>query len=369
MKQKYKIALIGTGYIGKTHALAYRSVNSVFPDLPELEMALVVDIDEAAGRAFASQFGFAGFSTNWRDAISNPDINIVAIATPNHLHKEMAIAALQADKHVYCEKPLAVTLADSEAMADAARKANVQTLVGYNYLCNPALQLARKLILSGRIGRPLFFRGVNDEDYMADPLTPHSWRCEQAKAGAGTLGDLATHMISLAQFLMGNFIQVSGRTYTAHARRPSAAAPMEYKPVENDDVVSILVEFEGGARGELSSSRIAWGRKNRLAIEIHGEAGTILFDQERLNELQIYESSQEGEAQGFRTILIGPSHPPYGAFIQSTGHQLGFNDLKVIEVRNLLEGVTGMTRCYPAFEDALGVERVIDDVLKSPPMA
>nr|WP_321510321.1 Gfo/Idh/MocA family oxidoreductase [uncultured Hyphomonas sp.] len=359
MKQKYRIALIGTGYIGKTHALAYRSVNAVFPDLPELVADLVVDIDETAGRAFAAQFGFARFSTDWHDAVSDPEIDIIAIATPNHLHKDMAIEALRAGKHVYCEKPLAVTIEDSEAMAEAARNASGQTLVGYNYLCNPALQLARKMIESGRIGRPLFFRGVNDEDYMADPMTPHSWRCERAKAGAGTLGDLATHLISLSQFLMGDITHVSGRTYTAHARRPVADEPEVFRAVENDDVVSMQVEFEGGARGELSSSRIAWGRKNRLALEIHGERGTILFDQERLNELEVYFSSDDSEGQGFRKILIGPTHPPYGAFVQSTGHQLGFNDLKVIEVQNLIEGIRGGKPTYPSFEDALKVEQVI----------
>ena len=359
MKKKYGIALIGTGYIGKTHALAYRSVNAVFPDLPELSTELVVDINEAAGRAFAAQFSFKNFSTDWHEAVFNPDIDIVAIATPNHLHKDMAIEALRAGKHVYCEKPLAVTIEDSEAMAEAARNAPGRTLVGYNYLCNPALQLAKKMIESGRIGRPLFFRGVNDEDYMADPDTPHSWRCEKAKAGAGTLGDLATHLISLSQFLMGDITHVSGRTYTAHTKRPVAEDPEVFRTVENDDVVSLQVEFEGGARGELSSSRIAWGRKNRLAFEIHGEAGTILFDQERLNELEVYDASEANEGQGFRKILIGPAHQPYGAFVQSTGHQLGFNDLKVIEVRNLIEGIVGDKTCYPSFEDALKVEQVI----------
>src|SRR5690606_31560340 len=151
--------------------------------------------NEDAGRTFASQFGFESFSTNWQDAITRDDIDIVAIATPNHLHAEMAIAALEAGKHVYCEKPLAVKVEDAAAMAAAAAIYPGRTLVGYNYLCNPVVHLAKQLISEGRIGKPLFFRGVNDEDYMADPQTPHSWRCERHKAGPGTLGDLATHLI------------------------------------------------------------------------------------------------------------------------------------------------------------------------------
>lgn len=365
MTKAYKIALIGTGYIGKTHALAYGSINRIFPDAPQLTQELVVDINERAGLAFAKQFGFARFSTNWRDAVGDPEIDIVAIATPNFLHKEMAVEAIRAGKHVYCEKPLAVTLEDAEAMAAAARESGVQTLVGYNYLCNPALQLAKQLISEGQIGRPIFLRGVNDEDYMADPLVPHSWRCERAKAGAGTLGDLAAHLISLSQFLMGDITSASGRVYTAYEKRPAADGSGKMHAVENDDVVSMMVEFADGARGELSSSRVAWGRKNRLAVEVHGEQGAIIFDQERLNELEIYFKSEDGRTAGFRKILSGPEHEPYGAFVQSAGHQLGFNDLKVIEVRNLLAAISGKKAAHPSFEDALTVERVIDRVLRS----
>jgi len=365
MVRDYRIALIGTGYIGKTHALAYNSVNVVFPDAPRLVRRLVVDINEQAGRAFAAQFGFEQFSTDWRQAVTDPEIDIVAIATPNYLHRDMAIEALKAGKHVYCEKPLAVTLEDAEAMAAAARASGGRTPVGYNYLCNPALRHAKKLIADGAIGRPLFVRGGDDEDYMADPCVPHSWRCERAKAGAGTLGDLAAHLISLAQFLMGDITDISGRLYTAHPRRPLASDPRESLPVENDDVASMMVTFENGALGELSSSRIAWGRKNRLAVEVHGERGTILFDQERLNELEIYTAGHGGEPTGFQRILSGPALPPYGAFIQSSGHQLGFNDLKVIEVRNLLASIVSGEPAYPAFEDALKVERVIDRAMRS----
>lgn len=365
MKRTYNIALIGTGYIGKTHAIAYQGVNVVFPETPRLTRKLVIDINEDAGRTFADQFGFEGFSTDWRDAITRADIDIVAIATPNHLHAEMAIAALEAGKHVYCEKPLAVTVEDAAAMAAAAALYPGRTLVGYNYLCNPVLQLAKQLISEGRIGKPLFFRGVNDEDYMADPQTPHSWRCERKKAGPGTLGDLATHLISMSEFLMGEITDVSGHLFTAHPSRPSPADAATQLPVENDDIVSMVVAYQSGARGELSSSRIAWGRKNRLAFEIHGERGSILFDQERLNELEVYTSGGAENTVGFQKILAGPAHEPYGAFIKSTGHQLGFNDLKIIEVRNLLIGLESEAPPYPAFEDALRVEQVISSVLRS----
>ncbi|PCI44619.1 MAG: myo-inositol 2-dehydrogenase [Alphaproteobacteria bacterium] len=365
MTESFGIALIGTGYMGKCHALAYNAVNGVFSDCPKLRLEMLCDINSDAGRQFAEAFGFKQFSTEWRDALTNPAVDIISITTPNGLHKEMALAALAAGKHVYCEKPLALTLADAGIMAVAARKSGLKTLVGYNYLYNPAILNAARLIKEGAIGRVYFFRGVNDEDYMADPALPHSWRCEVKKAGTGTLGDLAVHLVSLAHLLMGNITQLTAQTYIAHKNRLLEDHPDKTGTVDNEDIASAFVSFESGARGELSSSRSAWGRKNHLTFEIHGDAGMITFDQERMNELRLYSSHDKPEDQGFRIILTGPEHPPYASFIASRGHQLGFNDLKTMEVANLLRGLAGRDELYPDFDDALRIERVIHGMVRS----
>lgn len=323
-----------------------------------------MDVDKDVAKSFAEDFNFLRSSVNWQDAVKGENIDVVAIAAPNLLHKDIAIAALENGKHVYCEKPLSTNLQDAELMAEAATKHNRGTLVGYNYLCNPMLELSSRLIKEGHIGRPYFFRGVNDEDYMADPNIPYSWRCEKEKAGPGVLGDLATHLINLAEFLMGDIIEVVGKTFIANSER-TVPGTLEVKSVENEDIASSIVTFVNGARGEISSSRTAWGRKNRLSFEIHGDAGMITFDQERMNEIKLYKHEYGSRQNGFKTIMAGPDHLPYDAFVQSAGHQIGFNDLKTIEVRNLLLGLTGQTKLYPTFSDALKTERVIDALLRS----
>jgi predicted dehydrogenase len=286
------------------------------------------------------------------------------VTTPNRLHREMALAALEAGKHVWCEKPMALTLAEAEAMAEAAERAGVVTLVGYNYLRNPAVEHARRLIEAGRIGRVVHFRGVVDEDYQADPELPWSWRARVAEAGLGTLGDLGCHLVSVACTLVGPIESLVAETATVHATRPlpdgSARAA-----VENEDVASALVRLEGGATGVLASSRSAWGRKNRLDWEVHGTAGAIAFEQERMNELRLFVAEGPAAEQGFRTILTGPAHPPYGAFVPAPGHQLGFNELKVIEAAELLRAVASGGRAYPDFRAALAFERVIHAIARS----
>lgn len=360
----FKIALIGTGYIGRTHGLAYNNVNRVFPDTPPLKCQLVVDNNESAAKKFAQEFGFENFSTDWKDATDSDDVDIVAIAAPNFLHKEIAVRALENGKHVYCEKPLSTNIEDAELMLTAANMSKGKTLAGYNYICNPIVQLAARLLKEGEIGRPYFFRGVNDEDYMADPNLPFTWRCEKEKAGFGVLGDLKTHLINLAQYLMGDITEVTGQIFTAHEfRRPENSNAK--RRVENEDIASSIVTFRNGAKGELSSSRSAWGRKNRLAFEIHGDNGMISFDQEKMNEIEVYKNDGPEHLRGFRRVLASPSHEPYSAFIQSAGHQLGFNDLKTIEIRNLLQGLVGDLPLYPTFTDAIKTERVIDAVLQS----
>jgi predicted dehydrogenase len=251
-------------------------------------------------------------------------------------------------------------------MAAAARSAKrCVTLLGYNYIKNPAVQTARKLIADGLIGDILDFRGHVDEDYMADPQLPWSWRLRAADAGLGTLGDITCHLISLAHETVGPISRLTSILDIVHKARPLPDGSGKTGAVENDDIAHALVRFANGARGVLASSRIAHGRKNVLRIEVHGSKGMIVFDQERLNELQLYTADGPKETRGFRTILTGPAHQPYGLFCPAPGHQLGFNEVKVIELAHLLRAIMGEERAHLSFEEGLGIERVVHAIARS----
>jgi predicted dehydrogenase len=353
------IGLIGTGFIGKAHALAWRQARAVMGDLPEVRLELLCDVPQERAAAMAGQFGFARATAEWRDLVSDPAVDIVSITTPNGLHREMAEAALAAGKHVWCEKPMALTLSDAEAMtaAAAAAAAGRVTLVGYNYIRNPAFRHAQKLVAEGRIGRPVHFRGWVDEDYQADPDLPWTWRARRAEAGLGALGDLGCHLVSMMEGLMGPVAALVADTQVVHETRPLPGGGRA--AVENEDTATALLRFASGAAGSLSTSRSAWGRKNRLDWEVHGTNGMIAFAQERMNELQLYVNEGPVAEQGFRTILTGPAHPPFGQFVPAPGHQLGFLDLKTIEAADLLRAIAGGPAAEPDFAAALGFERVI----------
>ncbi|MCV6574724.1 MAG: Gfo/Idh/MocA family oxidoreductase [Cohaesibacter sp.] len=353
-----KIGLIGTGYMGKCHALAYRNAKAVFGNLPDLKLEMLCELPLDRAATFAEQFGFARHTDKWQELVTDPDIDIVSITTPNKFHKEMALEAIKAGKHVWCEKPLALTLQDAQEMTDAARTAGVKTQVGYNYLKNPIIQEAKRLIQSGAIGRLLHFRGVVDEDYQADPALPWTWRATKADAGLGTLGDLGCHLVSVAYELVGPIESLVADMQTVYPTRPMPDGNGVGK-VENEDIASALLRFENGITGTFSSSRSAWGRKNHLIWEIHGDKGMLAFTQERFNELQLYQNEGPIGSQGFKTILAGPAHTPYQNFSPAAGHGLGFNELKVIELAGFLDAITKDGKAQPDFEAALEFEKVI----------
>jgi predicted dehydrogenase len=358
------VGLIGSGFMGKCHALALGAVGRVFGDVEAPRLELLCDAPEARAAEMAAQFGFARATSDWRELVADPAVGLVSITTPNRLHRAMALAAIAAGKHVWCEKPMALTLAEAEEMAGAADAAGVVTIVGYNYMRNPAIAHAARLVEAGAIGRVVHFRGFVDEDYQADPELAWTWRARAAEAGLGALGDLGCHLVSLASALVGPVESLVAETATVHATRPLADGSGR-AAVENEDVASALVRFRGGVTGVLSASRSAWGRKNRLDVEVHGTKGTIAFEQERMNELRLFVSEGPAATQGFRTILTGPAHPPYPAFVPAAGHQLGFNDLKVIEAAELLRAIAGGRRAHPDFRAALEFERVIHAIDRS----
>lgn len=350
--------------MGKTHAMAMRSVRAIFGDVPEVRLELLCDTpaDQAAARA--EQFGFARATSHWRDLLADRSVDIVSITTPNNMHKEMAIAALEAGKHVWCEKPMALTLNDAIEMTAAAERGGTVTLVGYNYIHNPAFRHAQRLIAEGRIGKVIHFRGWVDEDYQADPNLPWTWRARIKDAGLGALGDLGCHLVSMAIGLVGQIESLVADTQVIHETRPMPDGSGR-GTVENEDTATALLRFVGGAQGSISASRSAWGRKNRLDWEVHGTMGMIAFAQERMNELQLYLNEGPRSEQGFKTILTGTDHPPYGNFVPAPGHQLGFLDLKTIEARELLLAISERRPAQPGFPEALSYERVIHAMAKS----
>ena len=350
--------LIGTGFMGKCHAMAYGAVKAVFGDVPSIDKVMLCDVDAAHAKKTAGEYGFAAATAQWRDLLGNPAIQLISITSPNGLHREMAVAALEAGKHVWCEKPMALNLADAEAMTAAAKASGKATALGYGYLRNPALQYARKLICDGAIGEVFDFRGSVDEDYMADPQLPWSWRLTAKDAGLGTLGDLTVHLISLAQELMGDIASLCAMVDVVHQTRP-VPGTARMAQVENDDIAHALVRFHTGARGVLSSSRVAHGRKNGLKIEVHGSKGMLWLDNERMNELNLYIAEGPPEQRGFRRILSGPHHPTYGKLCPAPGHGLGFNELKVIELAELLKAIQGRPGEAVDFVRGLTIERVI----------
>ncbi|HBD91936.1 MAG: myo-inositol 2-dehydrogenase [Rhodobacteraceae bacterium GWE1_64_9] len=346
------IALIGTGFMGKCHALAWRNVAATFGGAhPRLE--LLCDMPQDRAQAFATQFGFARATGDWQAAVNDPAVDVVSITTPNGMHRAMAEAALAAGKHVWLEKPMALTLEDAQSMADlAASRPGQVTILGYNYLRSPAFQAAVQLVQSGAIGTPKAFRGVYDEDYSADPTLPWSWRMTHEGGGLGALGDLGCHLVSQMVALMGPVAEVTALTQIAIPQRPSPEGP---KAVENEDSALALIRFASGAQGSFATSRVARGRKCRLQWELHGSEGTLVFDQENMNELWLHKA---GEA-GFTRHLTGPDQPDFAAFCPAPGHNFGFNEQKVIEARDLLAAIAGGPACGPDFAAGLQIERII----------
>jgi predicted dehydrogenase len=368
-----RIGLIGTGGMGKAHATAFKNVPLVFgnePGRPVLE--IVADVEANALEKWAGEFGFARWTTNWREVVGDPRVDIVDITTPNHLHAEMAIAAAQASKHIYCEKPLATTSADAARIVTAVEKAGVISIVGFNYLKNPAQAFAKQLIDSGELGEITLFRGTFDQDFLADAAVPFSWRLDHALAGTGALGDLGSHTIAFAHFLVGDIAEVCGLNATRITERAvpaagsgyaaSAQSDSEKRTVENEDIMEFLIHFENGAIGTIGTSRIGMGRKLGLGYEIQGTKGSLFYSQERMNEIQLYRDTDPDREKGYKTIYIGPEHPGYKAFFGLAGIGLGYNDQKIIEAHDLITAVALGQPVQPDVRFAYEVNKVIDAV-------
>lgn len=362
-EEKVRVGLVGAGFMGKCHANAFRSVRGLFPDVPEVELSMLADVDAAAAAANARHLGFKRSTGDWRMLVGDSAIDIVAVTTPNVLHEPVVLEAISCGKTVYCEKPLSTTSESARQMYDAARCAGIVNVVGFNFLRNPMIRLAKEIIVSGEIGEILSFRGAHRENYMCDPEAPHSFRTDPL--GGGALADIGSHIISMARYLLGNIVRVCGHTMTFFSERAVTAGGREKAPVHVDDAAYALLEFESGVSGSLEANWAAFGRTMDLSFEITGTHGALVFSQERMNELLVCDREPRRGLGGFRRVEAGPDHPPYDRFCPAPGHHLGFNDLKVIEVAHVLGCHVSRTGGFPDFKEAYDVQRTVEAVRRS----
>jgi predicted dehydrogenase len=361
-RPKLRVAMIGYQFMGRAHANAWRQVGRFFELPVEVELALLCGRTRSGVEAAAAKLGFAEAASDWREVVRRKDVDVVDVCTPGDSHAEIAIAAGAAGKAVLCEKPLANSVADAERMRDAVVRAGVVNGVCHNYRRAPAVALARRLIETGRLGRLHHWRGTYLQDWIVDPAFPRVWRLQKEHAGSGALGDIASHSIDLARHLVGEITEVSGLLETFVKERPLPEG-QGMGPVDVDDAALALVRFANGAIGTIEGTRFAPGRKNHNRFEVNGSRGSLAFDLERMNELELYEET--GPESGFRSILTtDPSHP-YVAAWWPPGHILGYEHTFVHTVHDFVQAVASGGRFSPDFEDGLVNQRVLDAIERS----
>ena len=356
------VAMIGYAFMGKAHSNAWRQVGRFFSPRLLPRMKVICGRDPAKLEEAALQLGWQEAVTDWRDVVARKDIDIIDICTPGDSHAEIAIAAAEAGKAVFCEKPLANTLGEAEAMRAAVEKAGVVHMVCHNYRRAPAVVLAKQLIEAGRIGQVRHYRGTYLQDWIVDPDFPRVWRLRKELAGSGALGDIASHSIDLARYLVGEIAAVAGLLETFIPERPLPGDPTRSGAVTVDDAALALARFENGAIGSIEGTRMAPGRKNHNRFEINGSNGSLAFDLERLNELEVFYRDDPATQQGFRTIMVTEASHPYAGAWWPPGHIIGWEHTFTHTVFDLLEGVADGRSPQPTFEDGLRNQRVLDAI-------
>jgi predicted dehydrogenase len=373
--KKINVALIGHNFMGKAHSHAWKSVAPFFE--PELEpvLKLVCGRNRASVEAFAARWGWQGTCTDWREAVSRRDIDIVDIATPTDLHCDIAVEAARAGKHIFCEKPMSLDVAQAVAMRDAATKTGVVNYLNHNYRRCPAVMLARQFIEAGRLGRLFHWRGAYLQSWITNPDFPLTWHLQKEKAGAGPHFDLNSHSVDLARFLVGELSSVVAMTRQFVATRPVASAgggafdarstATERGAVTVEDAAFMLAEFENGALGSFEASRFATGRKNFNSFEIYGSEGSLAFNLERMNELQYFSEKDDAEAQGFRTILATESLHPYMQHWWPPGHIIGYEHTFTHAIADFLNAIAKGEPIRPDFRDGVIEMQILEAGLES----
>ncbi|VTR78192.1 Glucose-6-phosphate 3-dehydrogenase [Cellulomonas hominis] len=371
------VGMVGYAFMGAAHSQAWRTAPRFF-DLPLTpEMRVLGGRDAAAVKAAADRLGWRDTATSWQDLVQREDVDLVDVCTPGHTHAEIAIAALEAGKHVLCEKPLANTIAEAEAMvaaAEAAAARGVRSMVGYTYRRVPAVQLARQLVADGRIGTVRHVRVQYLQDWLADADAPLSWRLDKQAAGSGALGDIGSHAVDLAQFITGERLTgVSALLETFVHERPVAAefaglhgtGGTERGPVTVDDAAVFLARLSGGGLGVFEATRFATGRKNAIRLEVNGERGSLSFDFEDMNVLHFYDATEDPAVAGFRRIVVTEPQHAYVAQWWPAGHGLGYEHAFTHQVVDLIGAIAAGQDPTPSFADGLAVQRVLDAVERS----
>ncbi|MGI5416369.1 Gfo/Idh/MocA family protein [Actinomadura luteofluorescens] len=361
------VGMVGHAFMGRAHSQAWRSVGPFFgPPLTPVMTALAGRSAERA-RAAADALGWASVETDWKELLRRDDVQLVDICTPGDSHAEIAVAALDAGKHVLCEKPLANSVAEAEAMAAAAERARergVRSMVGFNYRRVPAVTLARRLVDEGRIGAVRHVRAQYLQDWLADPEAPFTWRMDRDRAGTGALGDIGAHIIDTAQFITGhNLVGVSALLDTFVPERPVPGGGTAQVTV--DDAALFVGRTDGGALASFEATRFATGRKNALRIEVSGSSGALAFDLESLNELWFYDRDEDDATAGFRRIVVTEPVHPYADRWWPPGHLLGYEHTFTHQAADLLTAIADGTDPRPSFADGLQVQRVLAAVAAS----
>lgn len=373
--EQVKIGMVGYKFMGKAHSEAYRSIPMFFPSAVKPIMKAICGRSEEGVKQAAQQFGWDHYETDWRVLVERDDVDVVDINAPSNAHKEIAIAAVRAGKHVFCEKPLALTLADAREMLETAEAARVKHMIGFNYRFAPAVQLAKKLVSEGRLGRIYHYRALFLQDWIVDPQFPLVWRLQKSIAGSGSHGDLGAHLIDLAHYLIGDFAEVIGINETFIQERPIASSMTGLSAngetggptglVDVDDATLFLARFANGALGTFEATRFAPGHRCTNSFEINGSKGSVKFDFERMNELQVYFTEDAEDVQGFRRVLAtDPAHAYAGAW-WPPGHTIGYAQTFVHEVVELLEALREDRQPVPNFADGVKCQAVLEAVERS----
>ncbi len=361
------VAVVGYSFMGKAHSNAWRNVGAFYPGVPAVRRQLLLGRDADAVSEAAGRYGWAEWATDWRAVVERDDIDVVDICTPGHLHAELAVAALEAGKHVLVEKPLSNTVAESEWMVAAAEKARAsgtQSMVGFNYRRVPALALARRLVREGRIGAVREVRLSYLQDWLADAGAPMTWRLRKEAAGSGALGDLGSHAVDQLAFLLGEPVTaVSGRLRTFV---PERTGPSGREPVTVDDAAWATLHTQSGVVASLEVSRVATGRKNSLQIEVYGSGGALRFDLETLNELWVHGvGGTDDGVSGWTRVLVTEADHPYVEAWWPPGHVLGWDHTFTSQAADLLGAIAAGEPPNPSFEDGLAVQRVLGAIEES----
>ena len=362
------IGMLGYAFMGKAHTNAYKTLPyMIYPPPAVPTLVAIAGRNEEGVKEAAKRYGYQTAYTGWKKMLRDDRVQLFDNGGPNDAHAEPCIAAARAGKHILCEKPLGRSARESGRMLEAVQKAGVINMVGFNYRFVPAIRLARDLIQSGQLGQIYHFRGVYLQDWILDPNVPINWRLNGSKAGSGSLGDLASHVIDLARFLVGEPRKVSAMASTFIKRRPDGAGGSAEVTV--DDAVTTLFEFESGALGTLEATRFCAGRKNHQVIEINGSKGSLVFELERMNELQVFwKDEKPRETSGFHNILVSEAYHPFWKNWWPSGHMIGWEHTFIHEIAHLLDSIVNKTPVSPlgaTFEDGYKNSVICDAILAS----